>query len=95
MIVLFVGLAILVNFWRPVQISRFNAHSTPEMNATVLSIESQSQSVATIGTAPLLGWTVDLVGGFWTVGVVGTVIALAIILTRLPLHAQEKQHAPP
>ena len=95
MIALFVGLAILVNFWRPVQISRFNAHSTPEMNATVLSIESQSQSVATIVLAPLLGWTVDLVGGFWTVGIVGTVIALAIILTRLPLHAQEKQHAPP
>lgn len=83
MIALFVALAILQNFWRPVLISRFNIHSTPEMTATVLSIESQSQSVATIVLAPLLGWTVDLVGGFWMVGIVGTLIATGIILTGL------------
>jgi predicted MFS family arabinose efflux permease len=94
MIALFVALAVLENFWRPVLISRFNAHSTPDMTATVLSIESQSKSVATIVLAPLLGWTVDLVGGFWTIGVVGTVIAAAIILTGLSLNVQEKQHEP-
>lgn len=79
-IALFVGLAILQNFWRPGLISRFNAQSTPEMSATVLSIEAQSKSLATIVLAPSLGWLVDVVGGFWPVGVIGTLIALAILL---------------
>lgn len=79
-IALFVGLAILQNFWRPGLISRFNAQSTPEMSATVLSIEAQAKSLATIVLAPSLGWLVDVVGGFWPVGVVGTLISLAILL---------------
>ena len=79
-IALFVCLAILQNFWRPGLISRFNAQSTPEMSATVLSIEAQSKSLATIVLAPSLGWLVDVVGGFWPVGVIGTLIALAILL---------------
>ena len=79
-IALFVGLAILQNFWRPGLISRFNAQSTPEMSATVLSIEAQAKSLATIVLAPSLGWLVDVVGGFWPVGVIGTLIALAILL---------------
>ena len=79
-IVLFIGLAILQNFWRPGLISRFNAQSTPEMSATVLSIEAQSKSLATIVLAPSLGWLVDRVGSFWPVGVVGTLIAVAILL---------------
>ncbi len=80
MILLFVGLAILQNFWRPGLISRFNAQSTPEMSATILSIEAQSKSLATIILAPLLGWLVDSVGSFWPIGVVGTCIALAILI---------------
>lgn len=79
-IALFVGLAILQNFWRPGLISRFNAQSTPEMSATVLSIEAQAKSLATIVLAPSLGWLVDVVGGFWPVGVIGTLISLAILL---------------
>ena len=79
-IALFVCLAILQNFWRPGLISRFNAQSTPEMSATVLSIEAQSKSLATIVLAPSLGWLVDVVGGFWPVGVIGTLIAFAILL---------------
>ena len=79
-IVLFIGLAILQNFWRPGLISRFNAQSTPEMSATVLSIEAQSKSLATIVLAPSLGWLVDRVGSFWPVGVVGALIAVAILL---------------
>lgn len=78
-ITLFVGLAVLQNFWRPGLISRFNAQSTPEMSATVLSIEAQSKSLATIVLAPLLGWLVDVVGGFWPVGVFGALIAAAIL----------------
>ena len=79
-IVLFVGLAILQNFWRPGLISRFNAQSTPEMGATILSIEAQSKSLATIILAPLLGWLVDSVGNFSPVGVVGACIAIAILV---------------
>lgn len=79
-ITLFVGLAVLQNFWRPGLISRFNAQSTPEMSATVLSIEAQSKSLATIVLAPLLGWLVDVVDGFWPVGVFGALIAVAILL---------------
>ena len=80
MIALFIGLAILQNFWRPVLISRFDAQSTPDMGATVLSIEAQAKSLATIVLAPLLGWLVDTVGNFSPVGIVGTCIAIAILL---------------
>ncbi|MCE2400439.1 MFS transporter [Candidatus Poribacteria bacterium] len=80
MIVLFIGLAILQNFWRPVLISRFDAQSTPDMGATVLSIEAQAKSLATIVLAPLLGWLVDSVGNFSPVGIVGTCIAVTILL---------------
>ncbi len=79
-IALFICLAILQNFWRPGLISRFNAQSTPEMSATVLSIEAQSKSLATIVLAPSLGWLVDRGGSFWPVGVVGTLITVAILL---------------
>ena len=79
-IALFVGLAILQNFWRPGLISRFNAQSTPEMGATILSIEAQSKSLATIILAPLLGLLVDSVGNFSPVGIVGACIAVAILL---------------
>ena len=79
-IVLFVGLAILQNFWRPGLISRFNAQSTPEMGATILSIEAQSKSLATIMLAPLLGLLVDTVSNFSPVGIVGICIAVAILL---------------
>lgn len=79
-IVLFVGLAILQNFWRPGLISRFNEQSTPEMSATILSIEAQSKSLATIILAPLLGLLVDSVGNFSPVGIVGTCIAVAILV---------------
>ena len=79
-ITLFVGLAILQNFWRPGLISRFNAQSTPEMSATILSIEAQSKSLATIILAPLLGWMVDRVNNFSPVGIVGACIAVAILI---------------
>ena len=92
-IILFVGIAVLENVYHPTLISRFNTHSPPEMSATVLSIESQSQSVATIVLAPLLGWPVDMVGGFWTVGVVGTVIAIAIVLTEPRMQARAAEPA--
>jgi len=94
-IALFVVSAILQNFWRPVLISRFDTQTPPEMSATVLSIEAQSQSVALIVLAPLLGWTVDLVSGFWPVGIAGAVISVLIILTGLSLNVPEEQEVHP
>ncbi len=79
-IALFIALAILQNFWRPGLISRFNAQSTPEMSATILSVEAQSKSLATIILAPLLGWLVDTVGNFSPIGIIGTTIAIAILV---------------
>ncbi len=79
-IVCFVALAILQNFWRPVMVSRINAHSTPEMGATVLSMESQAKSFATMWMAPALGCAVDAAGAFWPVAVAGAVIAMGFLV---------------
>ena len=79
-IVSFVLLEILQNFWRPVLVSRINAHSTPEMGTTTLSIEAHAKLFATMLIAPLLGLAVDRIGGFWPVGVVGVVVATGILM---------------
>ncbi|MFH1006272.1 MAG: MFS transporter [Candidatus Latescibacterota bacterium] len=79
-IVCFVVLAITQNFWRPVMVSRINRHATPEMGATMLSIESQATSFATMCMAPLFGWMVDAAGAFWPVGVAGTVVTMAFVI---------------
>ena len=82
LIAAFVLLHILQNFWRPIQISRLNAHSSESQAATVLSIESQARGGATMVAAPLLGLAVDWVrlhefgGAFWPVGVLGGLVTL-------------------
>ncbi len=83
----FVVLHVLQNVWRPILISRFDAHSRASQGATVLSIESQAQRAATMVAAPLLGGAVDLVraygvgGAFWPIGAVGGAVALVFWLT--------------
>lgn len=95
MIAGFVVLFVLQNFWRPVLISRFDAHSSEAQKATVLSIESQAKSVSTMVIAPILGLTVDLVaahnlgGRFWPVGALGAVIALLFFATA-PSHERPR-----
>ena len=87
LVVGFIALYVLKNFWRPILISRIDVHSGHEEGATVLSIESQVQRLATMLLAPLMGWLVDVVrtnqlgGEFWPIGVVGAVVALGMILT--------------
>lgn len=88
MISLFVALYVIQNIWRPVLISRFDAHSDETKGATVLSIESQAKSSATMIIAPVLGLAIDLsryhdIGAseFWPVGVLGGVIAVGFFLT--------------
>jgi hypothetical protein len=88
MIAGFVVLYIIQNLWRPVLISRFDAHSDKEKGATILSIESQAKSLSTMIIAPPLGFAIDLarnhgIGSseFWPVGVLGALIALGFFLT--------------
>ncbi len=93
----FVFLHVLHNCWRPVLISRFDRCSSERKKATVLSIESQAKSFATIIAAPLLGLAVDLVrhnnigGEYWPIGVLGLVVSLYCLLTT----ASSKQSAAP
>ncbi len=84
-----VALHVLQSLWRPVIISRFDAHSDESVGATVLSIESQSQRVATMIVAPLIGLAVDTLraagaGEFWPVGAVGLLLALPFVIWRAP-----------
>jgi MFS family permease len=87
-IVGFVLLALAQNFWRPVLIARFDEFAGEHEGATVLSIESQAKSVATMVVAPVFGLTVDFVrahgpgGEFWPVACVAALVAVAILLVR-------------
>jgi MFS family permease len=83
----FIALGVLQNVWRPILISRFDDHSDPKWGATVLSIESQSQRLATLFIAPAVGYSVDLVvrqqwpGHFWPIAIVGIGAGLPMLLT--------------
>ncbi len=78
----FVVLHILHNVWRPILISRFDLHGDQKQGASLLSIESQAQRIATMILAPLIGLAVDRVpaegagGAFWPLGAVGLVVSL-------------------
>lgn len=78
--VAFVLLYILQNIWRPIQVSRIDAHLDDSHGATVMSLESQAKRVAMIILAPLLGWAVDVVSlrepSFWPLGLIGLMIGL-------------------
>jgi len=84
----FIALHVLQNLWRPVLISRFDAHSDEAMGATILSIESQAKSVSTMVIAPGLGYVVDLMNTrsigclpFWPVAIFGAAVALTFFAT--------------
>ncbi len=86
LVVGFVLLHVAQNLWRPVLISRFDAHSDESQGATVLSIESQAQRLSTMVLAPLLGLAVDSLGDatsltrYWPTGAVGAIVALSFAL---------------
>ena len=88
LVVAFVALAILQNFWRPILISRVAEHTEPDRAATILSIESQAKSLATAVMAPLLGFLVDRMPKdhkFLPVGLLGLLVAaIALTATRRP-----------
>ena len=86
-IVAFVLLAVFQNFWRPILIGRVASHADSAQMATVLSIESQAKSLFVAIVAPLLGWSVDLVGScdpdlrFLPIAVLGVVVSASMLLT--------------
>jgi len=80
-IVLFVGLAVLQNLYRPILVSRFDDRSEPRFGATLLSVEAQAGSLATVVLAPLMGLAVDTAGGLWPVGAIAAGIALMVALS--------------
>ncbi len=75
----FIGIAVAQNFWRPILISRIDAHGSPEAGATVLSIEAQAKSLFAMMLAPALGFAVDRLG-LVTVGVAGFLVAAPFTL---------------
>ena len=87
-ILAFVLLYIMQNLWRPVLISRIDSHSEESKGATILSIESQAKSAATMVMAPALGFAVDTVqchgigvSQFWPVAVFGACVSAVFLLT--------------
>lgn len=87
LVIAFLLLHMLKNFWRPILVTRFDSHSEASEGATILSIESQAQRLSTLIFAPLLGWAVDCVrsGGsvseFWPIGACGMIVAAVMIVT--------------
>ena len=75
--------------WRPLIISRFDAYAPDTHGTSVLSVESQAQTLAKVILAPVLGFVIDMVtrvghgssGKFWPIAAVGLAIALGMALT--------------
>lgn len=88
-IALFFLLFLLQSTWRPLIISRFDAHSPETHGTSILSVESQSQTFAKMLFAPALGLIIDLVGKagpdwggkFWPLAVVGALISLSLAVS--------------
>ena len=80
-IALFVLLAMLLNSWLPIYLERIDEASDREIGATLLSVDSQANSVFVMLVAPVLGWAVDA-WGLSPVGGVGVVTA-AIVLVMM------------
>jgi MFS family permease len=94
-IVIFIGLFILQNLFRPVLMSRFDTCCSDGEQATILSLEAQAKSLATLFLAPIVGLAVDLVqqsewgGAFWPVAVVGCLAGLTFIVGARPKTCRE------
>jgi MFS family permease len=58
-VLVFIGLGLLQNLWRPIHIGRFDRDGEEQRAATLLSIESQASSLAAALWAPLIGWMID------------------------------------
>lgn len=87
----FITLSLIQNLWRPILVSRFDAFASETQGATILSIESQAKSIATMIIAPVLGVAVDFIRGqsagwggeFWPAATIAAIISLIILFTPL------------
>ncbi|MEO1267851.1 MAG: MFS transporter [Myxococcota bacterium] len=84
LIIGFMALYAFEALWRPIIITRIDAQSTPDQGATLLSVESQARSIATMILAPLLGAAVDFVTAagqpsWWPVALLGLWVGLLFI----------------
>jgi len=99
LIAAFVVLHVLHNVWRPILISRFDLHGDELQGASLLSIESQAQRIATMILAPLIGLAVDRVaagdagGAFWPVAAVGLIVSLVFLAGTLLLRSGPRRPA--
>jgi len=75
----FLTLGVVQNLWRPMIISRFHEEAPEGREATILSIESQTGSLATVVLAPLLGFLADQIG-FAGVGMIGSLLAALVLM---------------
>ena len=101
--VVFILLAMIQNFWRPIQVGRIGSAADPATTATVLSVEMQCVSGFAALLAPLLGWLVDMVRAgdtatadvlpYLPVAVFGLVVALAFRLAPPPPRADGGESA--
>jgi len=75
-VVCFVALAALQNLWRPNMIGRLSEASPAHRRATVLSINSQLDSLVAFVVAPVVGFLVDHSGGnAWASGATPAILA--------------------
>ena len=85
-ILAFILLAILQNFWRPILISRCASLSSESQTATILSIESQTKSLFVAVMAPVIGWAIDVVTAvkanwqFLPIAVLGIVVSFLVLV---------------
>lgn len=86
----FLLLAILQNTFRPVYMCRLDEVSDADLGATILSIDSQLESMFVMIGAPLLGLAVDQFG-LWPIGVFG-VLGAVMVLGYLNRGKEKKLH---
>lgn len=96
-IIAFIIFHVIQNLWRPLLISRFDAHSRPETAATILSLESQAKFLFTAIAAPFLGFFIDFLNSenqnknFWPISVFGIILTFLIILSDLHKNSRINQ----
>lgn len=88
-VVAFILLAVILNIWKPVFVSRFHDQSEQDSAATTLSIANQSKTLVIAVAAPALGWAIDRAStmapkgisiSFWPVAMLGLAAAIAGLL---------------
>ena len=86
---LFFLLFLMQGAWRPLIISRFDAYSPETHGTSILSVESQSQTLAKMLLAPALGFAIDLIasagsgesGKFWPIAAFGALISVSMVFS--------------